>query len=117
MIKNNAIQKLERIYVIGLVIPTSIDGDRYTIGFIDEFRCYVLVKLLKHKAQALQAMKGYVAQYGRPEIFGELIKDRTQKQIKKAFKSFYLTKKHLVNSRLLKHPSKMVLQNVSIEQN
>ena len=68
---------------------------------------------MTYKMRALQTFTEYVAQYGRPKILRT--DNETENKIK-ALKIFCVSKKYLVNTQFLKHPSKMVLQNILIEQ-
>ena len=68
---------------------------------------------MKYKTQASQTFKEYVAQYGRPKI---LRTDNGTEYKNKAFKKFCISKEIAREFTIPKHPSKMVLQNVLIEQ-
>ena len=45
---------------------TAIDGHVYAINFIDDFSREVKVYTMKHKSEALEKMKKYIAESGKP---------------------------------------------------
>lgn len=47
--------------VCGPITPTTIDGNRYFVTFIDEFTHYTVVYLLRHKSDVFKMFKDFLA--------------------------------------------------------
>ena len=47
--------------------PTTLEGHVYVINFIDDFSRHTTVYTMKHKSEALQMFKRYIAENGTPE--------------------------------------------------
>ena len=54
--------------VVGPITPSSVDGFRYFITFDDDCSSHACVKFMRHKNQALQKFKEYIAENGTPRI-------------------------------------------------
>ena len=67
---NRAKQTLERVHsdVLGPVNPSSINGFRYAVTFVDDFSRYANVKFLRYKSEVLEMFKEYIAEHGVPQI-------------------------------------------------
>ena len=68
--ENKASKAGERVFtdVVGPMTPSSVDGFRYFVIFIDDYSSHACVKFMRHKNQALQKFKEYLAENGIPRI-------------------------------------------------
>ena len=66
--ENKASNFRERIFsdVVGPITPSSKDGFRYFVTFIDEYSSHACVKFMRYKNQVLQKFKEYIAECGTP---------------------------------------------------
>ena len=57
--ENKASKAGERVFtdVVGPIMPSSVDGFRYFVTFIDDYSSHVCVKFMRHKNQALRKFK------------------------------------------------------------
>ena len=85
--ENKASKAGERVFtdVVGPITPSSVDGFRYFVTFIDDYSSHVCVKFMRHKNQALQKFKEYIAENGTPRI---LRSDNGTEYTNKSFKLF-----------------------------
>ena len=85
--ENKASKAGERVFtdVVGPITPSSVDGFRYFLTFIDDYSSHACVKFMRHKNQALQKFKEYIAENGTPRI---LRSDNGTKYTNKSFKQF-----------------------------
>ena len=60
---NKASKAGERVFtdVVGPITPSSLDGFRYFVTFIDDYSSHACVKFMRHKNQALQKFEEYIA--------------------------------------------------------
>ena len=69
--ENKASKAGERVFtvVVGPITPSIVDGFRYFVIFIDDYySSHACVKFMRHKNQALQKFKEYLAENGTPRI-------------------------------------------------
>ena len=68
--ENKASKAGERVFtgVVGPITPSSVDGFPYFVTFIDDYSSHACVKFMRHKNQALQKFKEYIAENGTPRI-------------------------------------------------
>ena len=80
-------QEQEKVFfdVVGPITPSSVDGSRYFVTFIDDYSSHVCVKFMRHKNQALQKFGEYIAEKGTPRI---LRCDNGTEYTNKIFKKF-----------------------------
>ena len=66
--ENKASRPFERVFtdVVGPITPSSVDGFRYFVTFIDEHSSYACVKFMRNKNEVYQKFKEYLADYGTP---------------------------------------------------
>ena len=85
--ENKASKAGERVftYVVGPITPSNVDGFCYFVTFIDDYSSYACVKFMRHKNQALQKVKEYIAENGTPRI---LRSDNGTEYTNKSFKQF-----------------------------
>ena len=85
--ENKASKAGERVFtdVVGPITPSSVDGFRYFVTLIDEYSSYACVKFVRHKNEALQKFKKYLAENGTPRI---LRSDNGTEYTNKSFKQF-----------------------------
>ena len=85
--ENKALKAGERVFtdVVGLITPSSVDGFRYFFTFIDDNSSHAYVKFMRHKNQALQKFKEYLAEIDTPRI---LRSDNGTEYTNKNFKQF-----------------------------
>ena len=64
--KNKASRPLERVFsnVVGRITPSSVDGFRYFVTFIDEHSSYACVNFMRNKNEVYQKFKEYLSDYG-----------------------------------------------------
>ena len=62
--ENKASKAGERVFtdVVGPITPSSVDGFRYFVTFLDDFSSHACVKFMRQKNQALQKFKEYIAE-------------------------------------------------------
>ena len=77
----------ERVFtdVVGPITPSSVNGFRYFFTFIDDYSSHACVKFMRHKNQALQKFKEYIAEIGTPRI---LRSDNGAEYTNKSFNQF-----------------------------
>ena len=77
----------ERVFtdVVDPIKPSSVDGFRYFVTFIDDYSSHACVKFMRHKNQALQKFKKYIAENGTPRI---LRSDNGTECTNRSFKQF-----------------------------
>ena len=82
--ENKASKARERVFtdVVGPIAPSSVDGFRYFVTFIDDYSSHACVKFMRHKNEALQNFKEYIAENGTPRI---LRSDNGTKYTNKSF--------------------------------
>ena len=69
--------------VVGPITPSSVDGFRYFVTFIDEHSSYACVKFLRNKNEVYQKFKEYLADYGTPrKLRSDNCTEYTNKKIK-----------------------------------
>ena len=85
--ENKATKARERVFsdVVGPITPSSKDGFRYFVTFVDEYSSHACVKFMRHKNQVLQKFKEYIAECGTPRI---LRSDNGTEYTNKNFKKF-----------------------------
>ena len=85
--ENKATNARERVFndVVGPIIPSSKDGFRYFVTFVDEYSSHACVKFMRHKNHVLQKFKEYIAECGTPRI---LQSDNGTEYTNKNFKKF-----------------------------
>ena len=86
--ENKTSKTRERVFsdVVGPITPSSKDGFRYFVTFIDEYSSHACVKFMHHKNQVLQKFKEYIAECGTPCI---LRSDKGTECTNKNFTNFY----------------------------
>ena len=52
--------------VVRPITPSSVDGFRYFVTFIDEHSSHACVKFMRNKNEVYQKFKEYIADYGTP---------------------------------------------------
>ena len=85
--ENKASKAHERVVsdVVGPITPSSKDGYRYFVTFIDEYSSHACVKFIRHKSEVLQKFKEYIAECGTPQI---LRSDNGTEYTNKNFKNY-----------------------------
>ena len=85
--ENKATKARERVFsdVVGPITPSSKDGFKYFVTFVDEYSSHACVKFMRHKNQVLQKFKEYIAECGTPRI---LRSDNGTEYTNKNFKKF-----------------------------
>ena len=77
----------ERVFidVVGPITPSSVDGFGNFVIFMDEYSSHACVRFMRHKNQALQKFKEYLAENGTPRI---LRSDNGNEYSNKSFEQF-----------------------------
>ena len=91
--ENKATKARERVFtdVVGPITPSSKDGFRYFVTFVDQYSSHSCVKFMKHKNEMLQKFNEYVAEHGTPTI---LRSDNGTEYTSKNFKNFCTNKQN-----------------------
>ena len=75
--------------ILGPVAPVSLDGHRYSIGFVDSCSRYCKVYFMKSREETLEKVQQFCADVGKPRV---LVTDGASEFISKEIKSWYRTK-------------------------
>ena len=108
-------QKRERIFtdIVGPLTPSSVDGFRYLVTFIDDYSSHACVKFMRRKNQALQKFKEYLAEMLLLAYYGLTMEPSIRTKVSN---SFLPKTKSIENTLFLKLRNRIVLQNDTAEQ-
>ena len=90
--ENRASKAGERVFtdVVGPITPSNVDGFGFFVAFIDDYSSNACVKFMRHKKEALQKFKEYLAEKGTPRI---LQSDNGTEYTEKSFEQFCTNEK------------------------